>query len=148
VLQSLHEAEQLRLFDRILLYCGKHPLYEGSEPVIRLIDWLHSIGFDVLCKEDDTDPDRPCWILIRNILFLKNSEQERNIQKLRTQLAEANRKVDVLSHRIVDLLTRLDGSKQERYAKARLAEIQQESCKQANAAVAANLRNELQDRTD
>ena len=82
VLQALKQAQQLYLFTQIILHCGRKPLYEGSEPAIRILDWLREAGFDLVSEDESRDPDRPCWSLRRNTLQLLNRDLQRQLKLL------------------------------------------------------------------
>jgi hypothetical protein len=82
VLQALQQSQQLEMFSQVQLYCGREPLYEGSEPAARVFEWLREVGFDLIEEEDNRDPDRPCWTLRRNALQLRNRDLQRQLEQL------------------------------------------------------------------
>ena len=82
VLQALQQSEQLYLFNEVVLHCGREPLYEGSVPASRILEWLRDAGFDLIAKDDSRDPDRPCWNFHRNVLQLRNRELQQQVEQL------------------------------------------------------------------
>ena len=88
VLQALQQSQQLDLFSQILLYCGREPLYEGSEPATRILEWLREVGFDLVAEDDSRDPDRPCWSFRRNALKLQNRDLQQQVEQLKGKNGE------------------------------------------------------------
>ena len=94
VLQALKQARLLHLFEKVYLQCANDALYEGSEPAARVLQWLKDEGFDLENKDDNHNPDRPCWTLKRNALQLRNRELENQVGALRTQFEMLNKAKD------------------------------------------------------
>jgi FkbM family methyltransferase len=88
VLQALLREGQLHIFSHVQLYCGREPLYEGSEPAARVLQWLKEQGFDLQAEDDSLDPDRPCWTLERNALQMRNRELVAQLEALQGQLEQ------------------------------------------------------------
>jgi hypothetical protein len=82
VLQSLQQAKQLHLFSHIVLYCGREPLYEGSETADLILEWLVKEGFDLVAEDNSRDPDRPTWYFHRNPIHVQNREFLAQIEQL------------------------------------------------------------------
>ncbi|MBN2241894.1 MAG: hypothetical protein JW793_04325, partial [Acidobacteria bacterium] len=136
VLDSMRRADQLHLFSRIRLYCGRESLYEGDVPAIRILEWLHEAGFDLLSEEAGKDPDRPCWTFHRNTLQLQNRELRQRIETLESQaaqLARAREEKDILAAELKSEVESL---------RNRLAQLQKSHDEQAKAALEGQSRIE------
>ena len=104
VLQALQQAGQLHLFRQLQLHCGRQPLYEGSKPAARILQWLQGQGFDVLTEDDTQDPDRPNWTLQRNALHLHSRELEQQLQ-LAKQAGVEQEKLAADAHAMIEQLS-------------------------------------------
>jgi FkbM family methyltransferase len=82
VLQALQQSQKLHLFNHLILHCGSHALYEGSEPAARVLEWLRNKCFDLVEKNDSVDPDRPYWTLRRNVMHLRYRELQDRLERL------------------------------------------------------------------
>ena len=122
VLQALQQAGQLHLFRQLQLHCGRQPLYEGSKPAARILQWLQGQGFDVLTEDDTQDPDRPNWTLQRNALHLHSRELEQQLQ-LAKQAGVEQEKLAADAHAMIEQLS-LARDEQGKLASERQTQIE------------------------
>ena len=122
VLQALQQAGQLHLFRQLQLHCGRQPLYEGSKPAARILQWLQGQGFDVLTEDNTQDPDRPNWTLQRNALHLHSRELEQQLQ-LAKQAGVEQEKLAADAHAMIEQLS-LARDEQGKLASERQTQIE------------------------
>ena len=101
VLKALEQADKLHFFERILLYCGREKLYEGAQDAEALMQILLNKGFDLVSCEVENNPDRPRWVLTRNLLKIEN-------RKLLSQLDELNRSKAEQTKLVLEHQTRIE----------------------------------------
>ena len=145
-LQALQQAQQLHLFRRIQLYCGREPLYESSEPAALILHWLQEQGFDLLAEDSSQDPDRPCWTLQLNPLQLRNRDLQAQQDTLQSTLAQVARTSDEQAKSAAELREQLEQITETRDEQTRIAaelKLQLEQAVQAKD-VAAKLAAERQ----
>ncbi len=128
VLEALQQSQQLELFSLVYLYCGREPLYEGSEPATRILEWLKAEGFDMVVEDDSPDPDRPCWSFRRNALHLRYRGLQQQVEKLtqdrdgqaklandrQSQLDQVSKTRDEQAKVVVDLQAQIEKLTQDR----------------------------------
>ncbi|MDF1615659.1 FkbM family methyltransferase [Desulfurivibrio dismutans] len=150
VLEALQQAGRLHLFDRIVLHCGKVALYEGGRDAELLLRLLDDNGFEVVSCEAEMDPDRPCWVLQKNLLKIENRELRSQLEQLKQAKAEqaklaAERQAklneliksrDEQSHHVSELKTQLDQATQAKAEQAKLASERQNRIKQLESTLA------------
>lgn len=115
IVNALHAADQLPRFNRVILHCGTEPLYNDNPPAATLLDQLQEAGYDIE-QQDDTDPDRPCWLLHRNPVRLENEALRQRIAELEQQtkeLAEARDKATASAKRAEEDLAKRDNEIQK-----------------------------------
>lgn len=101
VLDVLRTSGRLDRFATIVLHCGKTALYEGGQDADVLLRALEKDGYDAVRIEDGTDPDRPGWVLRRNIHKIEN-------QELRARVDELTRARDEQAKLAADRQARID----------------------------------------
>ena len=125
VLQALQQAQQLHLFRYIRLQqCGREPLYENSKPASRILQWLQEQGFDLLAEDDSQSPGRPCWILRRNALQLRNRDLQQEVKTLQKQLENSISEKEKLAKQAAIHSRQVGYHKQEHDTLVKLAEEQ------------------------
>jgi FkbM family methyltransferase len=130
VLQVLKQSQKLHLFCQMILHCGCQSLYEESEPAALILAWLRDEGFDLVAKDCSIDPDRPSWTLLRNVVQLRNSELQNQVEQSTKKIEEWAIQAADLQDRVEALTRELDVQKKQ--AKEREIQIGQlkKACEQ------------------
>lgn len=115
VLQALHEADKLHWFQHLHLYCGRDSLYEHAQPAAQILLWLKGHGFDLVTEDIGDDPDRPRWVLQRNVLAVED-------RALKAQLEHVARVRDEQAELAARYLTEIEQLKESRTKVAEEAE--------------------------
>ncbi|MFH7321147.1 hypothetical protein ACHHRT_11135 [Desulfurivibrio sp. D14AmB] len=135
VLEALQQAGMLHLFDRVVLHCGRVALYEGGRDAEQLLRLLEDKGFEVVSCEAEMDPDRPCWVLQKNLLKIENRELRSQVEQLQkakaeqaklaterqAKLDELSKSLDEQSRHLLELKTQLDQATRAKAEQAKLA---------------------------
>ncbi len=114
VLETLNQAGRLHLFDRILLHCGRRALYESGSDADALLGVCERNDFETVSCMEDTDPDRPCWVLQRNRLKTENRD-------LLSRLDELERKREDQAKLVTEFQEHLEQVNREKDAQSKLA---------------------------
>lgn len=89
ILQSLQRDSILSRIGSIVLHCGKGALYENAVPADKILDFLEDQGYQLEGELDESDPDRPVWILKRNVEKLQIQRLDTELNEIRQELQQA-----------------------------------------------------------
>ena len=113
IVNALHAGSQLDHFEHIILHCGVDPLYQGSERATTVLEELKDAGYEIT-QRDDSDPDRPSWMLTRNRLRQENETLRRSLAELEKQTKELMRSCDARESEIEERDRRIEFAEQEK----------------------------------
>ena len=149
ILRGLIDADQLHLFDSLILNCSRQPAYFEAEPAQYLLRDLDDQGYQLLDCDTTIDPERPCWTFQRDDARIENKwlreqalAQNLEIEAAKAQAAEQAKLAEQRTKEI-------DAAKaqaaeqaklaEQRTAKAQIAEQQEIEAAKAQAAEQAKL---------
>jgi FkbM family methyltransferase len=85
ILEDLWEEGLLEQFEKVSLFSGLKPLYNGDRPVEEILAELGEMGYEEMSRDDANDTERPRWDLYRDEVKVRNRELEQKVDVLVSQ---------------------------------------------------------------
>lgn len=133
ILKAIHDAGQLDHFNLLNVYCGTGNFYQDSADAHTLLQQLKSWGYEVISRNSQSDPDRPCWTLQRNPLFPELAAVREKLSELKQELDKVNNaraEQDELHQQIEKANQELAESRQAASNNAKLLKLKENDLKE------------------
>tara|TARA_R110002073_G_scaffold31646_4_gene96981 strand:- start:1082 stop:2128 length:1047 start_codon:yes stop_codon:yes gene_type:complete len=132
ILEAMHGSEQLDSFSLLKMYCGTGKFYKDSVDASTLLQRLRGWGYEVISQDKQSDPDRPCWTLCRNVLYPELVDAKKKLSELQRELDKVNKTIaeeGELLQKIEKANQDLSASRQEASENAKLLKLKENDFK-------------------
>lgn len=105
LVDSLGTDNLFEMFETVTLYCAERSLFVGAQTADNILSVLYELGYELIARDDEKDPNRPRWTLNRNKNKIENiklrdvittirSEHEKERKKLRSEIDNQVQKIN------------------------------------------------------